>query len=130
MRLKKIVYIILGCLSVGLGGVGVVLPLLPAFPFLLLAAICFGKSSRSLDQWFTGTTLYKQNFENYVKGKGMTKKTKFRVITMVTIFMSLGFILMDGVPAGRILLLCAWLLHILYFCFRVKTLKTSMILEG
>ena len=52
MKLKKIIYIILGCLGVGLGAVGGVLPLLPAFPFLLMAAICFGKSSKRLNDWF------------------------------------------------------------------------------
>lgn len=38
MKIKKILFIILGCIGVGLGAVGAVLPLLPAFPFLLLAA--------------------------------------------------------------------------------------------
>ena len=45
MNVKKIVYTAVGCLGLGLGAVGAVVPLLPAFPFLLLAAICFGKSS-------------------------------------------------------------------------------------
>ena len=51
MNIKKILYITLGCIGVGLGALGalgVVLPLLPAFPFLLLAAFCFGKSSEKL----------------------------------------------------------------------------------
>ena len=39
MKLKKIIYITLGCIGLGLGAVGAVLPLLPAFPFLLLAAV-------------------------------------------------------------------------------------------
>ena len=48
MRIKRIATITLGCISVGLGTLGAVLPLLPAFPFLLLAAFCFGKSSERL----------------------------------------------------------------------------------
>lgn len=51
MIIKKILYITLGCIGVGLGALGVlgvVLPLLPAFSFLLLAAFCFGKSSEKL----------------------------------------------------------------------------------
>ena len=48
MRLKKALYIALGCLSLGIGSLGAVLPLLPAFPFLMLAAFCFGRSSEKL----------------------------------------------------------------------------------
>lgn len=40
MKLKKIIYIPVGCIGPALGAVGAVLPLLPAFPFLLLAAVC------------------------------------------------------------------------------------------
>ena len=72
----KIIYILLGCLSLAIGGIGVVLPLLPSFPFLLFAAFCFAKSSKRLHTWFLGTSLYKNNLESYVKGQGMTRKTK------------------------------------------------------
>ena len=48
MKIKKLLYVILGCIGLALGAVGAVLPLLPAFPFLLLAAFCFAKSSEKL----------------------------------------------------------------------------------
>ena len=67
MNLKKIFYIILGCIGLGLGAVGAVLPLMPAFPFLLLAAFSFGKSSERLHNWFISTKLYKNNLESFVK---------------------------------------------------------------
>ena len=70
MNIKKTIYLALGCIGVGLGALGAVLPLLPAFPFLLLAAFCFGKSSERLHIWFIGTKLYKNNLESYVQGKG------------------------------------------------------------
>ena len=76
MRIRKIGYIILGCVGVGLGAVGAVLPLMPAFPFLLLAAFCFARSSERLDRWFKGTKLYKENLESFVQGKGDRKSTR------------------------------------------------------
>lgn len=42
---------ILGCIGLGLGAVGAAVPLLPAFPFLMLAAFCFARSSRRLNDW-------------------------------------------------------------------------------
>ncbi len=123
MKIKKIVLIILGCIGLGLGAVGAVLPLMPAFPFLLLAAFCFAKSSEKLNNWFIGTKLYKNNLESYIKGKGMTWKTKIRIMVMVTLLMSIGFIMMSHVPVGRIILAGVWLFHIIYFIFGVKTIK-------
>lgn len=125
MKIKKIIYIVLGCIGVGLGAVGAVLPLLPAFPFLLLATVCFAKSSEKLHNWFINTKLYKNNLETYVKGQGMTWKTKIRVMVTVTVLMSIGFIMMSKVPVGRIILACVWAFHIIYFTFVVKTYKSK-----
>ena len=61
-KVKKILFIVLGCIGLALGAVGAVLPLMPAFPFLLLAAVCFAKSSEKLHNWFINTKLYKKNF--------------------------------------------------------------------
>lgn len=123
MKLKKILYVIVGCLSLGLGAIGAVLPLLPTFPFLLLAAFCFARSSEKLHTWFTGTKLYKDNLESYVQGKGMTKKTKIRIMCTVTVIMLIAFIAMHRVLVGRIVLACVWVFHVIYFVFGVKTIS-------
>lgn len=122
MKIKKIVLVVVGCIGVGLGAVGAVVPMLPAFPFLMLAAVCFAKSSEKLDTWFKGTKLYKNNLESYVKGQGMTKKTKVKIMITVTLLMSFGFFMMFRkdlfVPCA--ILGGVWLFHILYFTFGVK----------
>lgn len=123
MNLKKVFFVVLGCLSLGLGALGAVLPLLPAFPFLMLAAFCFAKSSEKLHGWFVSTKLYKKNLESFVQGKGMTVRTKIRIMLTVTFLMSISFIMMHAVPVGRIVLGIVWLFHILYFIFGIKTLK-------
>ncbi len=126
MNIKKAFFVVLGCLSLGLGALGAVLPLLPAFPFLMLAAFCFAKSSERLHNWFISTKLYKKNLESFVQGKGMTVKTKIRIMVTVTILMSIGFIMMHAVPVGRIVLGFVWLFHVLYFIFGIKTLKVEV----
>ena len=123
--MKKILYIILGCIGVGLGAVGAVVPMLPAFPFLMLAAFCFARSSEKLNNWFINTRLYKDNLADYVAGRGMTMKTKVRIMITVTLLMSIGFVMMGikGVTVGCIVLGCVWPFHIVYFLFGVKTIQ-------
>ena len=127
MNIKKIFWIILGCIGVGLGAVGAVVPMLPAFPFLMLAAFSFARSSEKLHTWFIGTKLYKDNLEDYVAGRGMTWKTKIRIMITVTLLMSVGFIMMGlkGIVTGCIVLGCVWAFHIVYFIWGVKTIPAT-----
>lgn len=125
MKIKKIFWIILGCIGVGLGTVGAVVPMLPAFPFLLLATVSFAKSSERLHTWLINTKLYKNNLETYVKGQGMSRQVKKRVMITVTLFIGFGFFLMFRknlfIPCA--ILFGIWLFHIIYFTFGVKTYK-------
>lgn len=125
MNIKKIFYAILGCLSLALGTVGTILPILPTVPFLMLAAFCFVRSSEKLHLWFCGTKLYKNNLESFVQGKGMTRKTKLRIIGTVTILMAFGFLMMKRTPIGRLILFCVWLFHLIYFIWGIKTLEET-----
>ncbi|PID82524.1 MAG: hypothetical protein CSB16_00770 [Clostridiales bacterium] len=123
MKINRYILIVLGCISLGIGAAGTFLPILPGFPFLLLAAYLFGKSSKRLEDWFKSTKLYKNNLESYVKGEGMSVKAKIRIMITVTILMGIGFFMMEKVPVGRIIISIVWLFHILYFSFKVKTIK-------
>lgn len=122
MQIKKILWITLGFIGLGIGAVGAVLPMLPSFPFLLLAAFSFGKSSEKLHNWFIGTKLYKNNLESYVKGKGMTWPTKIKIMITVTLLMAFGFFMMFR---KELYIPCAilggvWVFHIVYFIWGVK----------
>lgn len=125
--MKKYLYMGLGCLSMGLGAVGAVLPVLPTVPFLMLAAFCFARSSERLNRWFRGTKLYQENLKDFAAGKGMTRKTKLRIILTVSFLMSIGFAVMGlrGIVSGCILLACVWVLHVVYFLFGVKTISNE-----
>ncbi|MBS6695016.1 MAG: YbaN family protein [Anaerovoracaceae bacterium] len=116
-------FLILGCVCLILGGIGVVLPILPTVPFFLVTVFCFANSSKKLHDWFVGTDIYKKNLESFVQKKGMTARTKAGIISSVTVLMGLGFFMMKDVPVGRVILAAVWVCHMIYFIFGVKTLK-------
>ena len=118
----KYLWMGIGFLAMGLCAVGVILPILPTVPFLLLAMFCFAKSSEKLHRWFMNTKLYKKHLATYVKKEGMTVKTKLGIIIPVTILMAIGFALMARAPIGRIILTVVWAAHLIYFIFIVRTI--------
>ncbi len=127
MNVKKAVYIIVGCACLGLGVVGVILPILPTTPFLLVTACCFARSSEKLNTWFKSTKLYKNHLESFVKKEGMKVSAKVSIISCVTLLMGIGFFLTarknNWIPCG--ILAAVWLAHIWYIGFRVKTIKVK-----
>lgn len=126
--MKKILYMIFGGVGLGLGTLGAVIPVLPTVPFLMLAAFCFARSSEKLHNWFVGTKLYQDNLADFVAGRGMTRKTKIRIMVTVTLLMSIGFFMMGAVPVGRIVLGCVWLFHLVYFIFGIKTIPAAEVM--
>ena len=124
MSIKRIVFIVLGCICLALGAVGIFLPILPTTPFFLATLFFFTNSSKRLHDWFISTGLYKKHLDSFVKKRGMTLSTKLSVIISVTLLMGFGFFMMarKGIWIPCIILAVVWLVHLIYFIFRVKTI--------
>jgi len=124
VKIKRMFYIILAIISLVLGTIGWFIPILPSVPFIILAAFCFGRSSQKLHEWFIGTSVYKNNLQAYVEGRGMTVAAKVRITATVTVVMGTGFVLMMNkkliVPC--VILGVVWIFHLIHFIFGVKTI--------
>ena len=117
--LKKVLWISLGILFVGLGAIGVVIPGLPTTPFLILAAACFIRSSQRLYDWLIKNKTFGPYLKDYREGKGIPKKAKILAVSMIIIFVSYSvFFAIDNLTL-KITVGLLGLTGLLYVLFKV-----------
>ena len=120
----RIVWLLCGFLAMGIGAVGVVLPVLPTTPFLLLASFCLAKGSERFHRWFTGTKLYKKHLESFVENRSMTLKTKFSLLIPASCMLLLAFLAMQNVY-GRAFILFLIPFKYVYFFTKIRTIPAG-----
>ncbi len=125
--IRRFAWAIAGLVCFGLGSLGVVIPVLPTTPFLIMAAFCFTRSSRKINEWFKSTALYRNVLENYASRRAMTPAEKAKLLIPVTIVLFISFLLMANVPVGRAVVVAVWVAHVAYFGFIVKTVRTQRV---
>lgn len=121
--MKKIinsVFIGFGFLFIGFGVVGIILPLLPATPFLILATLCFAKGSRKFHNWFLSTSLYQKYVEPAVNKKEMGRSAKKKTLGILCVIFIVSFLLVP-IWHAKVAILVVALFHIYYFTFKIKT---------
>jgi uncharacterized membrane protein YbaN (DUF454 family) len=79
----RYVLLICGWLALGLGMIGIVLPVLPTTPFVLLAAACFLRSSKKLHTWLVSSPRFGPHINNYLAGRGLRQRTKVVALVML-----------------------------------------------
>lgn len=121
-KLVKTGYILVGIISVLLGSIGVVLPVLPTTPFLLLASFCFARGSERFNRWFKETSLYKKHLDSFVRERAMTLKQKITILAFADFMLMFPLILLDSLHL-RIFLIALIMFKFYYFTFRIKTIK-------
>ena len=89
MDIRKAVLIFAGTVFVGLGVLGMFLPLVPTTVFLLLAAYCYSRSSERFHNWLLTNRWCGKYIKNYREGRGMTVGDKVR--TILLLWASIGF---------------------------------------
>ena len=89
----RILLILAGTLFVGLGILGIFVPVLPTTPFLLLAAACYARSSQRFYDWLLSNKYFGNYIRSYLERKGVPLKVKVLTITLlwITIGCSVAF---------------------------------------
>lgn len=123
-RLTRNVVLVLGWLCIGLGVLGIFLPLLPTTPFLLLAAGCFLRTSPKTYRWLVRHPKLGKFIISYFEGKGIPLKTKIYSVSAMLIAVGLTIYIaeLDGIVIG---ILFAVAIFAMVYIFRLPTLKAD-----
>lgn len=94
IRMGKGILIVAGSICLCLGIIGIILPLLPTTPFLLLSAYCYGKSSERLHSWLLNNRIFGEYIKQFKNGQGVPLRVRITIIFMIWMSMvySLFFI--------------------------------------
>ncbi len=120
----RYIYLLIGMISLGLGCIGIVLPILPTTPFLLLAGFCFARSSQRMHRWFVSSKLYQKHLESFVKRRAMTVKTKVYILSFASLMLAFPLFLTENLFL-KIFILSLYCFKYYYFLFKIETIKIS-----
>ncbi|WP_066720210.1 YbaN family protein [Clostridium sp. Marseille-P299] len=120
----RLLYLLFAFVFLGIGAVGVIIPVLPTTPFLLLASYFFAKGSEKFHRWFMSTKLYKKHLESFVNNRAMTLKTKLSILLPVSAMLLITFYFVNNLHA-RIFIAAVIVFKYYYFTFHIKTIKEN-----
>ena len=125
LLLRKWLLVSVGIVALGLGVIGVFVPLLPTTPFLLLAAACFMRSSDRLYRWLIGHKWLGGYIKHYRENRAITLRAK--VVVLITLWAVIGYSALGVVSSWWLrALLMIIALGVTIHLLRLRTLTQEM----
>ncbi len=121
-RIIRVGLIVSGTFFLGLGLLGLVLPILPTTPFLLLAAFCYSRSSKRFYDWLMTNRLFGSYLKNYREGKGMPVKAKLFTISFLWVTITFSAFTVINIFAVQIILIVV-AVGVTVHLLKIKNLK-------
>ena len=87
-RSKKILLIVAGTFFIGIGIIGIFIPILPTTPFILIAATIYVRSSKNFYSWLVNNKIFGKYIRNYREGKGIPLIIK--ILTVAFLWITIG----------------------------------------
>lgn len=85
---KKYLLVLAGSISLVLGVIGIMIPVLPTTPFLLLASFCYLRSSKRLYDWMLNNRVFGSYIYNYLTYRAIKRSVK--VVTLILLWLTLA----------------------------------------
>lgn len=120
-KLIRALCMIAAFICIGLGSIGIFLPILPTTPFFLLALFLLARSSKRFHDRFVGSWLYRKYLASFVDSRAMTLKTKLTILIPVSVMLMAAFIFINN-SYLRLLLIALMILKYVYFFTRIQTI--------
>lgn len=111
--MKRQLFLAAGLASLALGSIGIILPLLPTVPFMILAAFCFANSSPRLESWLVEHQVFGTHIKNWRDRRAITRRGKWAatIAFAVSCVMALLFVKLPWnlVPIAAALISGSWI---------------------
>lgn len=123
-RVKKALFVAAGSIFLGLGCIGIVVPVLPSTPFLLLSAACYYKGSQRMHHWLLNNKWFGNYIKNYKEGKGLTLRAKGFTLALLWLVIGYSALILMSMLIVQVILLAVAVgvsLHI----FTLPTLRQT-----
>ena len=104
-RVLRALLMVAGTISLVFAAIGLVLPLIPTTPFLLLAVACYCRSSERLYTWLINNRWFGEYIRNYREGRGVPLKTKVLAVTILWASISVSVLFLVPILIVQVLLL-------------------------
>lgn len=127
-RIVRGLYLVGGFISLALGCIGIIIPILPTVPFFLCTSFFFVRGSKKFHDWFLSSKLYKKHLEGFVKHRAMNIVLELLLMGLVSTMLIVAMIIVNKL--AMTIVICVLLaIKYVYFVFKVKPVtKTELIL--
>jgi uncharacterized membrane protein YbaN (DUF454 family) len=123
-NIKRYCLIALGWLCIILASVGVVLPLLPTTPFLIIALACFSKSSPRFHRMLLNHKWFGPPLSQWEQTHTIQRRVKHKAMLIIIATFAISIIILSGRPPLQVMLVCFCLI-LLWFIARLKESESN-----
>jgi len=107
-KTQKLIYNIMGTVSLAFAFIGVILPIIPTTPFVLLSAACYYKGSKRLHSWLSRNEMFGPIIRDFEEHGGMRKITKIKALTIMwTAVLASALLILDTLTMQALVVLVA-----------------------
>lgn len=117
----KHLYLLAGILSLLLALIGVILPILPTTPLVMLSCYCFSKSSDKFHIWLINSNIYKKYAKDFIENKTLTFRRKVILLSFASTMLLFPLIILDF--AFKLIIIALYIYLYYYFIYKISTTK-------